>query len=121
MSRTRTILLAAAVVLGLVAPARAGDDVERKNKAIDKAIAYLKKEQNNNGTWDYENLHPKLGDSNYPMRPGIAAMGAFALLKAGVPPTDPAIQKSFAFLREAKIEHVYSAGLVLLAVDALHA
>src|SRR5581483_4883966 len=65
----------------------------------------------------YENLHPAL--KAYPMRQGIAAMGALALLKAGVPPTDAAVKKAIGLVRTCEVEHVYSAGLVLLMFEAL--
>jgi hypothetical protein len=98
------------------APAEENFDAQKK-AAIEKAIAYLKAQEKPDGVWDYENLHPQL--KAYPMSQGIAALGALALLKAGVPPTDPSVQRAFAFLRGQQIEHVYSAGLVLLALEAL--
>lgn len=123
MPRPLRALAASALVLALLValPARAPaeeDFAAKKKAAIDKAIAYLKAQQKD-GAWDYENLHPKLGEKNYPMRPGIAALGALALLKAGVPPTDPVVKKALAVARSGEIEHVYSAGLVLLMLEAL--
>ncbi|MEZ0229094.1 MAG: hypothetical protein ACAI25_10755, partial [Planctomycetota bacterium] len=114
----RAALVVALGLLVVARPAPADDAFAAKKKtAIDKGVEWLKKQQTPEGFWNYENLHPAL--KSYPMSQGAAALGALALLKCGVSPDDPVVKKAFAYLRAQEIQHVYSAGLVLLALDAL--
>jgi hypothetical protein len=118
MSRRISALLLSLLVVFATRLAPADDAFAAKKKAaIEKGVAWLKKQQTSDGTWDYENLHPKL--SAFPMSQGSAALGALALLKCGVAPDDEAIKKAFDHIRGHPVQHVYSAGLVLLALDAL--
>ncbi len=120
MTRTPALALSGVVLLLAAGtrPAPADEPFEAKKKAaIDKGVAWLRKQQKPEGFWDYENLHPKL--KSYPMSQGAAALGALALLKCGVAPDDPAVKKAIEFMRGQELQHVYSAGLVLLALDAL--
>ncbi len=99
-------------------PAPADDSFAAKKKAaIDKGVEWLKKQQTPEGFWNYENLHPQL--KSYPMSQGAAALGILALVKCGVSPEDPVVKKALAYMRAAEIKHTYSAGLVLLALDAV--
>lgn len=62
---------------------------ERINRAIDGAVAYLKREQAPDGTW------PEASGGEA----GATALCTLALLNAGVPVEDPAIQKALERLR----------------------
>jgi hypothetical protein len=118
LARPRLRLLAPLLLLALATPAPAADDLnEKKKAAIEKGIAFLKAQETAEGAWSYENLHPKL--KAYPMNQGVAALGALALVKSGVPPADPAVKKAVDCVRAAPMEHVYSAGLTLLLLEAL--
>jgi hypothetical protein len=77
--------------------------VEKVRKAIDKGVAYLRREQRQ-GNWDVE------GDKI--ARPGgWTALALLALLNSGVPPEDPAIQKGLAYLRSIPPAQTYVVGL----------
>ncbi|HZV02030.1 MAG TPA: hypothetical protein VFF73_35305 [Planctomycetota bacterium] len=116
MSRRPVVAVAALLLLASTAPA--DDDFAAKKKAaIEKGVAWLKQQQTTEGFWKYENLHPAL--KVYPMSQGAAALGALTLLKCGVSPEDGSVKKAFDYIRSQEIQHPYSAGLVLLALDAL--
>lgn len=88
------MLAASLLVLGPTAPARAqvaAKEVTAKqvNDAIADGIGFLQRQQKVNGTWD-----------NYPgFDGGTTALCTLSLLTAGVPATDPGIQKALAHLR----------------------
>jgi hypothetical protein len=115
----RRAVVALATLLLLAATAPAEDDFAAKKKAaIEKGVAWLKQQQTSEGLWSYENLHPAL--KAYPMSQGATALGMLTLLKCGVSPDDPAVAKALDYIHSQKeLQHVYSAGLVLLALDAL--
>ncbi len=97
---------------------RADDDADlpkQRGAAIDKGIAWLKKGQATDGTWD-DKFHPFIGLGH--MKVGTTALAALALLKSGVKPDDPGVAKAFDFLTTAKIGHVYEAGCILMAIEA---
>src|SRR5579864_7625002 len=109
------VVLATLLLLAGTAPAEDAFAAKKK-AAIDKGVAWLKQQQKSEGYWSYENLHPPL--KVYPMSQGAAALGALTLLKCGVSPDDAAVKKAFAYIHSQELQHVYSAGLVLLALDA---
>jgi len=115
------------VAVGFMAPARSeeGDAFARSvSKAVAKGVEYLRKAQASDGSWDYEpllkgnKLAAALGDPTAGMKQGCTALAALALLKSGVAPEDPAIEKAFSFMRSRPVEHVYDAGCILLAIEA---
>src|SRR5262245_37658341 len=73
--------------------------VDKVKKSIDDGIRYLR-EQQQGGNWE-----KKLGDAIYPG--GSTALALLALLNAGVPPNDPAIQRGLEYLRELQPSHTY--------------
>jgi hypothetical protein len=81
------------------------------NKAIDRGIAFLKKQQLPTGAW--ENQHTI----------AYSALPALTLLECGVPASDPQIQKAAKFVRDnhGKItyHHTYELSLALLFLDRL--
>lgn len=102
-------LLLATLLQGLVpATARADVDPEDVRRAIDRAVAYLKREQRGDGTW-----------SEWPGHTGgITALCTLALLNAGVPPDDPQIQKALNHLRGLKPNTTYATALQTMALCA---
>jgi hypothetical protein len=84
---------------------------EEVNRAIDKGVAFLKKTQLLNGTW--ENNH----------QVGMAALPGLTLLECGVKADDPAVQKAAKYVREHAMKQNHSAtyecSLALLFLDRL--
>jgi squalene-hopene/tetraprenyl-beta-curcumene cyclase len=73
-------------------PAAEGDvgpDPREVQAVLDKAIAFLKKAQNEDGSFQ-----PKLGG------PGISALVAAGLIRNGVKPTDPLVARTLAYLEK---------------------
>src|SRR5205085_117072 len=77
--------------------------------AIASGVAYLRREQKVNGTWE----------NQYPV--ALAALPALTMLECGVPATDPQVQRSARFVREQiqNLRHTYSLSLALLFLDRL--
>src|SRR5262245_30375842 len=101
--------------------ARAEDEnplAKKKREAIARGVDWLKKQQDKDGEGDYGDKPFKLGSVGSHLMQGVTALCAFALLKAGVEPKDPAITKAFDMMHKRNVEHVYSAGCVLLAIEA---
>ncbi|HWA98678.1 MAG TPA: prenyltransferase/squalene oxidase repeat-containing protein, partial [Pirellulales bacterium] len=74
----------------LIRPARADIDAEQVRKSIDLGIGFLLRQQAADGTWTD---HP-----GFPT--GVTALCTLALLTAGVPASDPNIQKALIVLRK---------------------
>jgi hypothetical protein len=123
-------LVALAALVGAVGPAR-GDDQEnpfaqekvddspypvefrvRVNEAIQHGVRFLKATQQPAGSW-------KSGYRSYPLGP--TALGALTLLKCGVPPDDPAVERAFAYMREQDLAKVYEVGVLMMAIAARYA
>jgi len=110
---------------GLVRPAQAefGQD-ERKfqndgypqelrrrvQEALLKGSNYLLIHQRDDGSW----ASPY--GASYPMGP--TALAVLALLKSGVPPGHPRVEKAFSYLRGLPLERTYEVGILLMALDA---
>ena len=92
MRRRIIIWLVAAVFLqgALAGPARAEITAQQVRQAIDRGVAYLKREQRKDGSWPE---HPTLAG-------GVTALATLALLNSGVPADDPQIRLALAFLRK---------------------
>ena len=86
----------------------------RVNKAIEKGAAWLKGAQSGDGSWRTFGHH-----RSYPM--GTSALATLTLLKCGVPPTDPVIERAFTYLRRLPMRRVYSVSVLLMAIDAKYA
>jgi hypothetical protein len=108
------------LALGALAPARAEpkplskEEQAKIDRTIDKGIAFLKHAQSKKGCWDQGHFEAK-----YPM--GATSMVALALLEAGVPADDPAIQKAADWLRPrlARLDLTYELSLAVLFFDKL--
>jgi hypothetical protein len=78
------------------------------NRAIDRGVAYLKQNQNDDGSWTYSG-HPAVAQVgtprgatliDIPMDAGYTAFAALTLLHCGVPANDPAIRNAAQFVRK---------------------
>lgn len=81
-----------------------------------KAVEFLKKQQDKNGTWEGMVLN-LLAD----MEGGVTALAALSLLEAGVPANDPAVEKALAYLVRLEPQKTYVVSLqtqVLCRADA---
>jgi hypothetical protein len=65
--------------------------------AIERAVAFLKKEQNQNGSWSDNSIYPG----------GVTALCTLALLNAGVPIDDPVMERAMKYLRALESDKVY--------------
>jgi hypothetical protein len=83
------------------------------DKAVEKAVAYLKRAQTKEGNW------PTKWKDRFLV--GECALPAYALLEAGVPADDPVIQKAAAFIRPkvADTNYTYELSLAVLFFDRL--
>lgn len=120
----RALLIGVALALALPAAARAqgqqqDPDAElrqRKQTALTRGVRWLAEQQQPDGSWKYDNSPLQL--SYYPMTQGVTALCAFALLKCGVDPSDPVIEKAFAYIHSQPLEYTYAVSCVLLAIEA---
>lgn len=117
-------LASAGPVTGPRAGAKENDDSDRKaalekrkREAIRRGIEWLKKQQKPDGSFDYDDAPFRIGGMEH-MIQGSTGLACFTLLKSGVAPNDPAIGKSFGAMLNLPVKHCYSAGCVLLAIDA---
>ncbi len=77
--------------------------------AIDKGVAFLRTKQGANDGWEAA-TDPYLG--------GPTALVLLAMLKSGVSPKDPAVEKGFAWLRKQTFKKTYCVGLTMMAIEA---
>lgn len=88
------------------------------DEAVDRGVSYLRQTQNfGNGTWGKgTNVGPGGG-----WVVGYTALCGIALIEAGIPPSDPSLQKAAQVVRLAypKIEHTYEASLAILLLDRM--
>ncbi|MDH3590358.1 MAG: NPCBM/NEW2 domain-containing protein [Planctomycetota bacterium] len=77
------------------------------NNAIDRAVQYLRSQQQSDGTWR---------STRAPV--GTTALAALAMLKAGVPRTDVGIVGAFKFLRDQTPTRTYDTAVLLMAIEA---
>ena len=109
LMRTGSILAlaAAALATALTRPAGAADpelgpDAKDYQAVLDKAIAFLKKRQGDDGSFS-----PKLAG------PGVTGLVVAGLIRAGVGPDDPVVAKALAFMEKSvkKDGGIYDRGL----------
>jgi hypothetical protein len=88
-------------------------DQAKVDKAIDKAVAFLKRKQTKEGNW------PTHWKNRFLV--GECALPAYALLEAGVPAADPIIQKAAEFIRPKvpNTDDTYELSLAVLFFDRL--
>lgn len=99
----------AIVLIALLSRPTLADD--RVDKAVEKAAIYIKNRQDAaDGLFKDKWFHA------YPA--GETALSLLALLKAGVEPDDPAINRGFAALQRAPFKKIYSVSIAILALEA---
>jgi hypothetical protein len=84
-----------------------GQDV---NLAIKKGIEYIRKEQKEGGPFK---------DENDPYVDGYTGLSMLALLKSGIPPSDPAIRNALKYIQSRPYTKIYSAAARIMALEAL--
>ena len=102
------VLLGAAPRAASAAPPLGAADIQR---AIDKARQFLVSQQRADGTWEAMRSAEK--------RAGATALVILALANAGMPATDPPLQRALEWLRRQEPEDTYSASLQTLALAML--
>ncbi len=95
------VALVALLAIGSTRMARAEITAEQVRQSIDRAISYLERQQNRNGTWDEYAGFPG----------GVTALCTLALLNAGVPAADPRVETALANLRTMRPAQTYVAAL----------
>ncbi|HEX7448401.1 MAG TPA: M56 family metallopeptidase [Pirellulales bacterium] len=84
------------------------EDTARIRRAIDRGVAYLKAQQNDDGSW--KDPPGFVG--------GITAICTLALLESGAVPADDAVQRALAYLRTLKPQTTYAASLATMVFCA---
>ncbi len=107
----RAALVGALSLLALAPRARAETLAERVNAAIDKGIAWLRGEQNADGSFKSEHNERWPG--------GPTALALYTLVKSGVANDDPAVVNAITHLKYLQWTRTYSTGVTILALDAL--
>lgn len=125
-------------------PPQGAEEVEitdpKLKKAIDdclqRGVNWLKGRQESTGAWPGllpGPLYPGSTGTPYDHKFGLTALALLALLKCGVPATDPCITKGFSFLRiddsqnqpgvrkSLPSERTYDAGILLMVLEAKYA
>lgn len=114
------VLFFSAVVLG--GAASAADfkpltkvEQDKINNAIDRGVQFLKGAQTDNGGWKWRMYR----DGRF--QAAQSALPAYALLEAGVPGSDPVIQKAAEYVRPKALasDFTYELSLTLLFLDRL--
>jgi Prenyltransferase and squalene oxidase repeat len=83
----------------------------RTNRAIARGLAWLRKEQRQDGAWSgHEGEHPG----------GETALVCYALVKSGVGRGDPMLQAGLTSLNGVEFQSTYSAAVDLLLCEALN-
>ncbi|MEX0612302.1 MAG: DUF4159 domain-containing protein, partial [Pirellulales bacterium] len=118
MSFRRALLPVAAVsIVAIVAPhavlaQRAAErpiDAAQVLSAIERGVAYLKREQTSRGRWD-EKMTGYEG--------GVTALCTLALLNSGLGVDDPAVRQALAYLRTLELDKTYTVSLQTMVLAA---
>ncbi len=80
-------------------------------EAIENGVRRLKGLQAVEGTW---------GDAKHDQAMGHTSLPLLALLKAGVPTSDPSVKRAFKALAQMKMQRVYSVAIYMMAIQAAH-
>lgn len=81
------------------------------HRAIDRGVDWLLSRQLLDGSW---------GDDQGSYPNGQTALSVYTLLKSGLSPEHRAVQQALAYLQNRPTTKTYSAGCLLMALDALH-
>lgn len=107
---TIRLLPALLLTLAAAAPARAVTD-EEINVAVDKGVAWLKARQEPDG-----GFRCKWVGQGY--KSGETALALLTLLKSGVRPDDPCIERGFQWLLQQPLQRIYEVSCAILALEA---
>ena len=110
--RRRAGRLCAAAILLCGAGARVeGADVTAKdvNRAISLGVKYLRSTQRSDGSWRYDSKYIE----------GATALALLAMLNAGVPADDPAIERGLKFVSQYPFRMTYSTSLIIMVLAQL--
>lgn len=98
-------------------------------QAIGRALEFLRARQTDKGYWVFERDVPDPSNSKGPPKVqsdpsfnlGLTALTALAMVENGVLPSDPAIQKAYAYVKEESItnKRTYNLGLSILFLTRL--
>jgi hypothetical protein len=101
-------------VLQFLAPAARAATAEQVQAAIDKARAFLLKQQQSGGQWELDATRTTTGHDWQKMQGdtfgGYTALATYALLASGSRSDDAPIQRAVAFLKKADITGTYALG-----------
>lgn len=94
------------------------EEQAKVDKAVDKAVGYLKRMQTEEGDW-FRLGKPEFGGKNYII--GQSLLAAYALLEADVLTDDPVIKKAANYIRAKlpKTDKTYELSLGVLFLDRL--
>ncbi|MFV2070526.1 MAG: DUF4159 domain-containing protein, partial [Pirellulales bacterium] len=101
VSKSSSLVLLVVSVVTAVRSAGAEIDQRQVVRAIQRGVAYLKREQSPRGSWADSTAFPG----------GVTALSTLALLNAGVPAGDSHIEKALAALRRIQPRTTYSVAL----------
>jgi hypothetical protein len=118
-----TTLTLGALVLAPLVPARSADplDPDKVKAAIAKGVEWLKARQAQDGTFPVEEKgggKDPIGHGEASNPEGTTALALLTLLKCGVKPDDPAINKGFDWLMQQEPRRTYSVAITILAIEA---
>ncbi len=85
-------------------PGREKSKSDRVKEAIERAVQFLRHQERGRGNWEVD------GESNA-RKGGWTSLALLALLTAGTPTDDPAIQRGLTYLRMIVPEQTYTVGL----------
>lgn len=88
----------------------------KKAEVVQKGVKFLVSSQEPDGSWSYKNS--PVVHVHYPMKAGVTALCALALLKCGVDPQEAPIQRAFEYLDKAEPRFTYEQAVILLAAEA---
>lgn len=87
------------------------------NAAIERGVEHLLKAQNRDGSWGLD-LYER-GLAWHDLRDGATALALYTLMKCGLPPDHPSLERGAAFLTLSMPRHTYATGIQLHALGAL--
>jgi hypothetical protein len=112
--KVRGLQIAAALscAVVLLTPAARAADRQAVKQAIDRGVAWLKKQQQDDGSWPY------MSKGHIP---GATALAGLTLLECGVPADDPAVQKAADLVRKQgpTFDQTYLLSLGIMFLDRL--
>ncbi len=102
----------------LAAGAGAQSFYEEVNLAIERGVHNLLSQQKEDGSFKVAYPGATGLNARYPM--GITSLAVYALVKSGVSPDDPAINRALGSLRYQPYQYIYSVSVLILALDAMN-